>query len=91
MIARLIGRDTDTAVWYGGIGHQIIGNDGGIECFRCGMAADDGADERLIPDCAADRGGDHHWMGAPNGIECAYGDAVSTADAYPEVTQCQRA
>lgn len=70
-----------SAVWHGGIGHRILGIDGGIECYRCGMAADDSAWQELVPDCDGPAaGGDHHWMGeyASDGTErnvCAYGDS----------------
>jgi hypothetical protein len=69
-------------VWYGGMGHRLLSTDCGVQCYRCGMAADDSAVQEFIPDCEPDHG-DHHWIGAPNGNECAYGDAFLGPDDDP--------
>lgn len=83
-----------SVVWYGGMGHKTLSNDGGIECYRCGMAADDSALQELVPDCLGPDGGlAHHWMAAgPDRIECAYGDY--RIDRYGNAagsTHCTRA
>ena len=71
--------DDGGVVWYGGMGHRLLtDDDGGTHCYRCGMAADPGAIQEYVPDCAGPTGGgDHHWAAGPRGNECAYGDAVS--------------
>lgn len=83
-------------VWYGGMGHRILSNDAGIECYRCGMAADDSAWQELIQDCVPDAR-DHHWVGTYVGAfpknECAYGDAFETPNGGVEQAggRCRRA
>lgn len=88
----------EPAVFYGGMGHKIIGVDAGEQCYRCGatwtlMTSNI---ERLIPDCAGpDAGQDHYWQDASTGgwdgtplalaIECAYGDGARvTPETHPE-------
>lgn len=98
-----VGRSGDV-VWYGGMGHRLLfSTDGpgddpaeeqGVQCFRCGMVADAGVLEDLIPDCYGSNGGDHHYVASPSGGECAYGDAVLDWNTQPEVsdrTPCVRA
>lgn len=62
-------------VWYGGIGHKLIGADGGSECYRCGMFVDAVAYEELVPDCAGPGVTGHRWVAdGADGNKCAYGD-----------------
>jgi hypothetical protein len=71
--------------WFGGIGHALLSTDsGGVECYRCGMAAEGSAHQELIPDCAGPNGGgNHHWMGHTDSCnDCAYGDASIGTDGY---------
>ena len=73
--------DSSSVVWHGGIGHNLLSIDGGgVECYRCGMAAEGSAWQELVPDCDGPAGGNHHWMGEyasddTERIACAYGDA----------------
>jgi hypothetical protein len=96
MMPELVGRDS--AVWLGGMGHRLITLDGdgptyGVQCYRCGMAAEPDAAERAIPDCTGPSITGHHWTasGRDGRIECAYGDATSTADDWAEPVACTRA
>ena len=89
--------DDPGVVWYGGTGHKLLGMDGGgVQCYRCGMAAEPDVEQEAIPDCQGPTGGgDHHWQAAANGIECAYGDALSAANGeqftYRVNEPCKRA
>lgn len=67
---------TAGVVWYGGVGHKLLGGDGGSECYRCGMFIENDAFEELVPDCGGPATTGHHWQAdGRGGIECAYGDA----------------
>jgi len=89
--------DPSSVVWHGGIGHNLLSIDGGgVECYRCGMAAEGSAWQELIPDCAGPNGGgNHHWMGHTDTCnDCAYGDASIGTDGYREdrvLAACSRA
>lgn len=80
-------------VWYGGIGHHLLGSDGGSECYRCGMFVDDTALEELVPDCGGPEVTGHHWLAdGRGGNECAYGDArVDATTDTRDLPACRRA
>lgn len=84
---------TAGAVWYGGMGHKLLGGDGGSECYRCGMFVEDDVFEELIPDCGGPQTTGHHWQAdGRDGIECAYGDARVSADTDTSaLPSCARA
>lgn len=80
-------------VWFGGIGHKLLGADGGSECYRCGMFIDDDAFEELIPDCPGPTHTGHHWLSDGGGANaCAYGDArVNAKTDTRTLSDCRRA
>lgn len=87
-----------SVMWYGGTGHRLLTIEGGVECYRCGMVADDTAWQELVPNCEGPDGGDHYWLGewASDGsqrIACAYGDAWISPYGEEELAggRCKRA
>lgn len=79
--------------WHGGIGHALLSTDpqesggpSGVQCYRCGMAAEPDAWQELIPDCYGPDVTGHHWQASETveygkrkpSIECAYSDGSVT-------------
>jgi hypothetical protein len=60
--------------------HRWIGSDDCSQCLACGIAICDDADRDYAPPCYGPDGSDdapaHHFIAAPVGIECAYGDCA---------------